>query len=234
MAIIKLSALASDIKGRLGGTVFQRSSAGLAMRSQPGLPRVKNSVNTEALAGMALCQWSWQALDPTARSLWQSYSVFRPRPTRKNINVFMNGQGVYVYENHLRYMMRGFGSIFNPVINDNPVLSQPPLQLTPTFFFRSGSDFFLSTNENIAPTTEGIILYMSKPMPSSKQSAWFKSKMIRFEATMANANNINDAYLNAWYQLPESGQYVGYEMARYDNNLKTVSSFARGIAQVTS
>ena len=82
MAIIKTSGLISDIRGSINGSTFQRSAAGLIMRSKPiSVGKGSNSQNNIRQINSRL-NYAWQTLSQAQRDLWGSYAVF------------LNGSGV--------------------------------------------------------------------------------------------------------------------------------------------
>lgn len=232
MAIIKLGAIASDVIGKVNGSVFQRSSAGLVMRTNPGVKRITAGDRTEALNGAALCQSEWQALTSAQRAMWDAFAIFRPRSTRKQSSVYMNGHAVFILENMIRYTLRDYGSIFSPVINQEPVLSAAPAPLTMNSVEIDGVAMLLHTNESINQTTETFVLYMSRPLLASQRSIYFKSRIIKAFATTGTEQNIGAYYESIYGQLPTPGQYIGYTLARYSNEVKSISAISKGLIQV--
>ncbi len=76
MAIIKTSGLINDIKGSINGTTFQRSAAGLTMRSKPvSVGRGSNAqLNIRNLN--AQLNYYWSNLTDSQRAVWASFANF--------------------------------------------------------------------------------------------------------------------------------------------------------------
>jgi hypothetical protein len=76
MAIIKTSGLISDIKGSINGSTFQRSAAGLTMRSKPtSVGRGSNAqLNVRNLNGQL--NFAWSNLTDSQRTQWSSFANF--------------------------------------------------------------------------------------------------------------------------------------------------------------
>lgn len=76
MAIIKTSGLINDIKGSINGSTFQRSAAGLIMRSKP----VSVGRGTDSQQNIrqinAQLNFAWSNLTDAQRSVWASFSNF--------------------------------------------------------------------------------------------------------------------------------------------------------------
>lgn len=232
MALIKQSAITSDIIGKVGGSVFQRTSSGLSLRAQPGGRKGIKSNATESMQGMQYVQWKWSDLAQGDKTAWDQYAIYNPRPTRKLATVFLKGHQVFLVDNHLRYMMRNYGSIFSTYLLSTPVFTPPPSPITLDSIERDGAALLLNTNETLVNTTDAVILYLSRILTAGQRSPNFKSKMIRFFTASGTEQNIGAYYTSVYGDLPVANDYIGYRMAKYDSTSKTTSSFIQGITQV--
>lgn len=234
MAKVKLSALVSDISGRVAGTVFQRSGFGLTMRSQPGVRTPYNPLNPESRNGAMLVNQYWQSLTIPQRAAWDAYAQFRPRPTRKDSTTFMKGQQVFFMETHMRYMMYNYGSIFSTTLNPNPVFVPAPNILTVNAIVISGITMVLQHPQPVSTPSEAVILFLSAPMTASQASAHYKTKMIRFFTSSGTDQNCGAYYESVYGALPQVGDYLGYHIALYTDAAKSFSPYSSGIIQVTT
>lgn len=79
MPKIKLSALATDIKGKSGGSVFSSNAGGTYFRNNKAGSKIKNFNNSKANVAMATVSQSWRGLTPAEKQAWddarQNYPV---------------------------------------------------------------------------------------------------------------------------------------------------------------
>lgn len=76
MAIIRTSGIVNDIKGSINGSTFQRSAAGLTMRSKPSnVGRGSNAqLNVRNINGQL--NFAWSNLTDAQRTQWSSFANF--------------------------------------------------------------------------------------------------------------------------------------------------------------
>src|SRR3989304_561220 len=88
MALVRFSALVSEIVGRMGHSIFQNSRGGTVIHPMHTNLNSSRSSNYRQQSNVAQIQAAWQALTPGDRALWESYAHCRNRPTRKNRALF--------------------------------------------------------------------------------------------------------------------------------------------------
>ncbi len=76
MAIIKTSGLINDIKGSINGTTFQRSAAGLTMRSKPSSVGRGSNAQLNVRNLNAQLNYYWSNLTDSEREVWASFANF--------------------------------------------------------------------------------------------------------------------------------------------------------------
>lgn len=234
MAIITTSALISDIKGRLNGSVFQRTQGGLAVRSQPGVINRDTTKQNFGKLGAAFIQSAWQSLTTAQRALWNTYAIFRPRPSRKNALVFLRGQQVFFLEQNIRYNMHGFGTEFDTIINPAPVLSILPNILQMDEITSSGAAVRIRTVQPVIVADESVICYLSRPLLSSQVSGYNKTALLRFTTADGSVQDVTTPYVEAYGRVPQVGEYLLYDLSRYTVADKTQSASSKGIIIVTT
>lgn len=99
MAQVKLSALVADIKGRLGGSIFQGGSSGLVLRnaSYKGVNRSIASEKTRA--NLVYISSLWGTLTPAQRNQWSTMATTVFTTNKFGDSVQMTGQRLFIQRN---------------------------------------------------------------------------------------------------------------------------------------
>jgi len=156
MAIITLSGLLSDIRGSMSGTTFQRSAAGLIMRTKPvpvgpgtfAQQRVKNR--------QAIINNAWLNLTQQQRDNWKSFSNYVngqgfTNTGRKSANV---GKMSFINVNS-KLLEYGKSILITPVF------TTPPDPVTPCPPLFTESDNLMNYTGSIDITKEILVTKMS-------------------------------------------------------------------------
>lgn len=206
MAKIKLSGIVSDISGKIGGTIFQRSQSGYTMRNltypvnkkTPGQEAVRNITNT--------LQQSWLNLSQAQRDIWQSFSRYNTIKQKSNWGLLLNGHQVFLKLNHYR------------------LLQNLPLLVTPEFLkcefkvinltleLRSGRLIVISDRELI-PEFEFLLLFLTSCTKKSINNPGSSFRFIKGSFTEPYENDITDQYFAVFSRIPESGQQVFFKFS---------------------
>lgn len=72
MAIVKYGALITEIKGKVGGQVFQNGNAGFVLRNKNSRPGAASVSRLNATNGMSAISSSWRALSDAQRLAWSA------------------------------------------------------------------------------------------------------------------------------------------------------------------
>jgi hypothetical protein len=95
MASIKLGAIASDIRGSIGGTVFSRNGGG-AYAKQRVCPTNPNSYLQGIVRSIISACWAaWNALSSTVRDDWGTYAKNVTLPNRLGDQINLSGYNMY-------------------------------------------------------------------------------------------------------------------------------------------
>ena len=231
MAIVKFSGLISEIVGRSGGSVFQKTRAGTIIRPQ----RAKQNNNRlnlyNSMVGISVIQQGWQSLTPTEKQLWETYSIFRKRQTRKNPQLFLKGQDTYMVENSIRFQLAQANAILTPVLSSTPILTTPPSSINITQILNTGADMEITTDIPVDDTYQVVIIYLTRPLGASQISNWNKKRLMRFNTVFGSFQYIGSVYTQAYGRLLQAGEYVNYKIGLYDNNIRTFGAFTEGRLQ---
>lgn len=102
MARVKTTAIISDIRGKLNGSVFQGNNGILSIRQNAS--KVNNFiVNRQTQRNrIVYLQGEWQKLTNSERGEWNNYAQVLKRRTSYDSNIFINGQSTFIYINSNR------------------------------------------------------------------------------------------------------------------------------------
>lgn len=224
-ALIRTGSIISDITGKIGGHVFQRTKGGLAVRTQGGVinPGL-NTQNANRIIATRI-QQAWRGLSASDRNLWEVYATFKNKSSRKNILAKLTGQSIFMQENTVRLIhINSFGS-FSPAILTTPTIIELPEVVKITSITNAASILTLSTDYNIPDASKFFVVYLSKPLLPSQISNYNKKKIFCYVAANGTSQGYTSIYLLKFGILPEVGQVLNTEIALYDKDINTFGAF---------
>jgi hypothetical protein len=101
MAIIKYGALVSEIKGKIGSTVFQRCGKMFAIRSQTSKNYGKYPSNYISRINFSAIAVAWQALTPANKASFTTYASTYPTYDKFGNPCVLSGYNLFVYLNRV-------------------------------------------------------------------------------------------------------------------------------------
>lgn len=214
MALVQLGGVLGDIRGKVGGSVFQRNNAGLIIRNSPA-PINRNTVlQNSKRAITARLQWEWQGLTAQQRKDWEQWTKFYPIAQKNISGRFINGQQSFILTNFYRI-------IFNKNVLNSPVFSpftDAQIEGTVTVI---GPFLNFVTTAGAIDTYGYIILFITIPVPASLNNAGNRFRMLTFTTGAGGTHNITNAYTDVFGKLPVSGQtlFVKYTVASNDSGI---------------
>jgi len=224
MALITLGALASDIKGKVGGTVFQRSASGLVMRNERGHINKRTSTQITQRNSLSVIQAAWINLSNADRTAWDSYAIFRLLSQRKNPNAKLTGHQIFVKENLIRYTISTLVTGITTRIIETPYFNSPPEAPTITEIENDAGALNVSTSASYIIPTSYYILKITAPLSASQLSRNNKYQLMLWAQATGNPFDITTAYLSKFGLLPETGQYVNVLLSIGKNAYNTLSN----------
>jgi hypothetical protein len=233
MALVKFSALVSEIVGRMGHSIFQNSRSGTVLHPMHTNLNSSRSNNYRQQSNVAQIQAAWQALTPAERQLWEVYAQFRNRPTRKMSGLFLRGQDTFVLENSIRLIFNAAGGALAPAILIAPVITPPPGQIAFTNITNTAGVLSYNTDQSFNPAENFYMIYISRPLLGSQMSGWNKQKLICKPNAAGNYQVITSQYLALWAVIPNTGQYVNTEIFNYSILTNTFGASTKQRIQIS-
>ena len=239
MASIKLSALVSAARGKVGGNVFSANKAGSFVRTYVK-PTNRNTIPQQAVRGLfGTMSSSWRALTSEVRSQWNTIAVQYPYMNRLGDMATYSGQQLFNKLQSNINAVNAAGLIGAPA----PALLTSPT--TPQTFFplvNGMSNFDLTANQfstaNVlcdnlqdVPTGFALIIECTSPLSAgitSPQKGLFKAiNSIAEEQDLTDTgiwSNLYDGYV-AVFGVPNTGDvfYTQIKQVSYASGEATVA-----------
>jgi hypothetical protein len=96
LAVIKWTALVTQMKGKLRGSVLQMGSGGQIMRSNRGFNQLSNPRLSGTKVNVAATVYQWRALTPSQRSAWSAASPNYPTVDRYGNTHYSSAYTLYM------------------------------------------------------------------------------------------------------------------------------------------
>jgi hypothetical protein len=114
VARVLLGALASDVRGSVGGATFQRSANGLTLKAKTSPVNPRTTSQSSNRSAMFYLQTLWLALTADQRTAWSHWAQFQNLSTGQLNTSRMSGQQAFMQINRYR-LMTGKTVISDPV-----------------------------------------------------------------------------------------------------------------------
>lgn len=209
MALVKPSGTISDIRGKIGGTVFANSGAGLTVRSftSPVNPNTSRQNNQRII--LNIIQQEWRLLTTTQRQCWENWIKLFPFKQNNFTGLFINAQQAFIKINAIRQLY-GHPVIKNPVFVAN--FSLPITYL----FILFGGGIALASTRVLIPANEFIYLSATYPLPATINNPGTKLKALIFPTIATNLHNITQPYVDIFGRMPVIGEKVFIKISTID------------------
>ena len=233
MARITLSGLLSNISGRINGTVFQRTQGGLIMRNESGKINSNTLRANSQKVGMAQIQGDWQTLTDQDRLLWKTYSLYLNKKQKKNPNLIINGQQLFININAIRYALSPVITLFQPYLLVTPVMIPIPKPINILSITADLSGLIIHLDRATDNSKEVIICYLSAPLQGSQQSIYQKMVLIKNVTNDDDTFSATSYYVEVYGRVPNVGEWLQTKIALYSTDNENYSSFSYNRIQVS-
>lgn len=201
MARVTYGAFVTELRGSLGGTVFQKNAYGFTAKNSPNLT-TPNSANQDIVKrAVTRCVQRWGALDAATKSNWDTYAVSFPQFAKHNSGSILSGYAVFLKRNMVAEIIGSF-------LLDNPdLIPTTDSTLSPTLE-TNGTDLLLTFNPSPSPVGINSYVQMSNPMPSGYPIRINQVKGIIGFGWGSGSVNCATTYLSVFGRLPVVGEAV--------------------------
>lgn len=95
MASVKFSVGIADIRGKVGGTVFQRNKSGAFIRTLRKPTKSTSSWSLLQRTNVAYYSRAWRSLSTSDQDLWNSVAIQFPQTNRIGDTIFLSGYQLF-------------------------------------------------------------------------------------------------------------------------------------------
>ncbi len=215
MARVTYGALVTQLRGSIGGTVFQGSAYGHTAKNTPNMTRPNTAAQDVIKRAVVRCVQRWANLLPAYRLNWNSYAAAYPQYAKFNAGSQLSGYAVFLKRNMIAEIT-GVLSLDNPSL-----IATVDSTLAPTLVL-VGGDLVLTFNAVPAPSDISGFIFASPPTPSNKP---IRNNQLRFllATTYATADvSLLASYVNLYGRLPIAGEKVLLVFQNAGNNTGAV------------
>ena len=220
MALIKLTGLIGDLRGKVGGSVFAQTASGLILKNRV-TPVNKNTEKQSLLRGFAfLLQQEWLELSTQQRQCWKTWTSLNPIKQRNNTGLLINAQQTFIKLN-MYQLLYGFDVIRDPVFNKTII---SPITASLSLI---GPDLTLTTSRSMNDSTEFIVLFLTVRVPLTRNNPGTLFKAIIFTTTGTDTFDVSDPYKDIFGRVPVSGEKLFMKLTTADKFTGRVLPFQR-------
>lgn len=200
MAIVKYSAAISEIRGKVGGAVFQRCGQSLSLRSNPSHIYARSESAVNSRSKFASLANSWNQLTQSQRNSFTAAASSYPTYDKWGNSIILTGYQLYIYVNRYAY----FGD-YDPTVSGFSYVPLDDINFT-------GDDMFISLQECDIHFSIGdfngthVITYISDPfLPGKLMSACKFRFLINIDSEYTGSSNIYSVITDLWKFPPTPG-----------------------------
>lgn len=209
MALIKTTSIISEIRGKVQGSIYQRSVAGQILRSK-ATPINKNSLRQNKTRAFTFrLQQEWRLLSQTERNLWQQFTNFNPILQKRSNNLFINAQQNFIKFNSYRLEYE---------LNILKVPEFSKCEITPIDLVVSsnGTTVLITADRVLKATFEFIILFLTIPFILTINNPGSRFKLIKFLTTDSLTFDVTNPYIKIFGSVPQPGQKIFFRFSNAD------------------
>jgi len=210
MARVKLSPLLVDISGSIGAATFQRSQAGLTIRSKPFHKPAgsQEQINTQLYMAQAIK--GWHDLTDTQRTNWKNYNTFAPNKTIQQKNKLLSP-----YQLWLKYQLIRLRCGLELLSNINWAYTLD-YEITPTVDVL-GSVLNFDAGEEISLTTRWLMLKLSTPQLATVNNPRNLLRCIPLAIHTFTSQDISYLYIQALKTFPVLNDLIFMEITIFSS-----------------
>ena len=229
MAIVQTGAVVTHIKGSVAGNTFQRSAAGLTMRSKPKpVGRGSNQQHNQRNI-IAQLNFAWTNLTDAQRAVWSSFAVFT------------NGVGKTNKQNQSANTGKTQFFAVNSwlLIYGKPILSAPTIvtalqQNIPCPPYFTKSDNLGRTTLNLDTSTQILVVQVSLPQSVSTNTNNTGFRTMVYNMVNGDIQDWSAAYLKTFGLPLTLGKKYWIQLLVVDFTTGAISPKAKALVLYTS
>lgn len=207
MALLLLSALVNDIKGKVGGTVFKGGTGGSHVmqrksnkRNQQSSYSLSTSLPMPAKVAIQSISQYWNSLSVVTRKSWDSHAVNFPYKNKLGQKKVYSGYSFFMSIN-VRLAQLGLSAVINPPSFLNAI------QLGRVYLTTTGISSDLEFDYDNSPIGSGYIVIMcTRSMNLARQPVASDFKIVKIlPGATSTPVNIHSDYVSVFGTIPTIG-----------------------------
>lgn len=211
MAIIKYGALATEIRGSVGGTTFQSNKYGFTVKNKAKMVLPASNGQNRTKVGVSMMSKAWASISQTGRDNWDTFAANFPQYSKKDPTAQLSGQAAFLKWHLASYLVNGVATPFDTV----PGLAIPADDNPSVTIQRSGSTLLL--NVTYSPNTGNwqANYFMSRIVTESQKFIGTKTRFITGGTALSGSTNITSIWTPLFGRLPVAGEIVNVGVQMY-------------------
>lgn len=227
MAIIKYGALATEIRGSIGGTTFQTNAYGSTIKNKPKMIIPGSDNQNRTKIGVSLMSKAWASISETGRTNWDTFAANFPQYSKKDPTAQLSGQAAFLKWHLAAYLVNGVNTPFD----EAPATSIPADDNPSITIQRSGSQLLLTVVYTPSTGNWQANYFMSRVVTESQKFIGTKTRFITGGTALTSSTNVAALYLPLFGRLPSAGDIVnvGVQMFMSAGGLVKATQFFREV-----
>jgi hypothetical protein len=217
MALVQTGSVITDIRGKVGGHVFQGNTHGLVLKNKSNPVNKLSTNQTLRRSALSTIQIAWQQLEPIQRTTWSQWAVYQNLHHGFFKSRILSGQHAFTQLNiYLRMLGEPIRTtpIFTPYSTNPALLSfANPIGGLKLYFDHLPSDDYI-----------WLIVKASSLLPLARMS---KPRDLKFCATQEiiyNHADITFSYTNVFGVIPSAPGWIWVEWFIIEKDNFTMSN----------
>lgn len=212
MAVIQYTALVNQVRGKLNGSVMNKSRTINTVQKKQQQPKGQRGFQPEIRQSFSYYQRVWKELTPVQQTSWQTAASFNPARDRFGNQVILSGYNQFIKAGVLSfYASTPFSFNAYPAAAPTKAFEISDL-LTPAFFYSEsgGVGFSVYVNDYSIDSGAGYGFIFDISLPISGGVTSYHGRWVNVAGSVANDDIITNISqdLGTYYPMPAEGQRV--------------------------
>jgi len=218
MARVKLGALITDIRGKIGGQYFARGLGGLSLRNSPGTPVTYGKQVDQFITYSKIVANAWGELTEAQRTAWNVFAQMKEVPTQKGENIYLRGYGTFKQYNYHYY------GAWSTILTTPSFVKRATLPVTCEVELSAPGDLDLNISRALDHTKEFLEVSLSTTRLTSRSIDFKALRHITYIITSVNTINLATEIEAVFGRLPAIGDtiYIAWKLLdKFGNFVET-------------
>ena len=188
MALVKVGAIITDIKGKVGGQYFARNIGGLSLRNMSNHSKGPHGINVKKNTILSIVAAEWAKLTSAQRTAWDVFAGGKGVGSSKGENIYLRGYSLFNKYNYY------YHSAYDTVLTTPVFASAKTRGVTCTLEVKAGPLLFINISRALVAADEFLFFYISGIRPTSRSIDFKSLREIGYIKTSIATLDIETAY----------------------------------------